>query len=381
MAGRDYYEVLGVKRNASEGDIKKAYRRLARKHHPDVNPGDKKAEERFKQVQEAYNVLSDAEKRKIYDRYGFYREGQAGPEGPEPGAGYGGGGFSGFDFDSANRGAAGAGGRSFSDIFSDLFGGRRGRGESEAVRTQGNDLEYHITIPFLDAVRGTEARINVTRRDSCPRCKGSGSISGAKTQTCPSCGGRGQISQAHGTMRFATPCPQCQGSGKIRIGDCPGCGGNGTVQKVENLTVRIPAGVNHGSRVRIPAKGDAGDFGGPPGDLYLVIHIQAHHFFEREGNDIVCRVPLTVTEAALGAKVEVPTVEGKAVLKIPAGTQSGQKFRLRNRGAPSVKGGVHGDQIVEVRIVLPTIRDERSKEILREFARLNPEDPRAELKI
>ncbi|RPI20904.1 MAG: molecular chaperone DnaJ [Acidobacteria bacterium] len=377
MAARDYYEVLGVKRSASEGDIKKAYRRLARKHHPDVNPGDKRAEERFKEVQEAYDILSDPEKRKTYDRYGFYREGQPGPEaGAHPG-----GGFQGFDFDLSGAGEA-SGGRGFADIFSDLFGGRKSRGEPRAGAPEtGRDLEYHITIPFMQAIKGTEARINVTHREVCARCGGSGSVSGSRTHTCPNCGGKGQVQQAHGPMRFATPCPQCNGSGRIRVGDCPVCSGSGTVQKGEALTVRIPAGVNNGSRVRVPGKGDAGEYGGLPGDLYLVIHVQPHHFFEREGNDIVCRVPLTVTEAALGAKIEVPTVDGKASMKIPAGTQSGQKFRLRGRGAPSLKGGVPGDQIVEVRVVLPKIRDERSKEILREFARLNPEDPRAELKV
>ncbi|MFB3903625.1 MAG: molecular chaperone DnaJ [Acidobacteriota bacterium] len=375
MAARDYYEILGVKRNASEGEIKKAYRRLARKYHPDVNPGDKRAEERFKEVQEAYEVLSDEDKRRTYDRYGFYREGQPGSEpAGRPG------GFPGFDFDFSTGEEAGPG-RSFSDIFSELFGGRRPRADARPAPEHGRDLEYHITIPFMQAIKGTEARINVTHREVCSRCGGSGSVSGSRLQTCPTCGGKGQMQQSHGLMRFRTTCPQCRGTGQIRVGDCRACGGTGTVQKVETLTVRIPAGVNNGSRVRVPGKGDAGEFGGPPGDLYLVIHVQPHHFFEREGNDIVCRVPLTVTEAALGAKIEVPTIEGKASMKIPAGTQSGQKFRLRGRGAPSLKGGIHGDQIVEVRVVLPKIRDERSKEILREFARLNPEDPRAELKV
>ena len=377
MAQRDYYDVLGVRKNASEADIKKAYRRLARKYHPDINPGDKKAEEKFKELQEAYNVVSDPEKRKIYDRVGFYREGaQPGPEGPGPG-------FQGFDFDFdvAGRHTGSAGGRSFGDIFSDLFGGGRSSRQQGNAPQPGADLEFQVSIPFVDAINGSQATINVSRRESCGRCGGTGSISGTKLQTCSVCGGRGQIQQSHGAMRFATPCPQCGGSGRVRAGDCPVCGGSGTVQKVENLNVRIPAGVNNGSRVRIPGKGNAGEFGGPPGDLYLVIRVQPHHFFDREGNDITCRVPLTITEAALGSKIEVPTIDGKALLKIPAGTQSGQKFRLRGRGAPSAKGGARGDQLVEVRVVLPPIRDERSKEILREFAKLNPGDPRAELKI
>ncbi len=378
MAQRDYYDVLGVRRNASEADIKKAYRRLARKYHPDINPGDKKAEEKFKQLQEAYNVLSDAEKRRVYDRVGFYKEGaQAGPEGPGPG-------FQGFDFDfdlGNRQEGPGGGGRSFGDIFSDLFGGARSSRQQPNAPQPGSDLEFHVSIPFLDAINGTQTAVNVSRREACGRCRGTGSISGTKLQTCSVCGGRGQVQQSHGPMRFATPCPQCGGSGRVRAGDCPVCSGNGTVQKIENLNVRIPAGVNNGSRVRIPGKGNAGEYGGPPGDLYLVIHVQSHHFFDREGNDIICRVPLTITEAALGSKIEVPTMDGKALLKIPAGTQSGQKFRLRGRGVPSAKGGNRGDQLVEVRVVLPQIRDERSKEILREFAHLNPENPRAELKI
>jgi molecular chaperone DnaJ len=379
-AARDYYETLGVKRNASESEIKKAYRRLARKYHPDVNPGDKQAEEKFKQIQAAYDVLSDAEKRKVYDRFGFYREGQPGPD---PSAQPGGpSGFSDIDFDFSGGGAGAGGGRSFTDIFSDLLGGRWGRAASEAAAPEGGrDLEYHITIPFLDAINGTEAKISLGRREVCQRCGGSGSVSGARTRTCPTCGGRGQVQRTHGAMRFSSSCPQCGGSGRVKVGDCPVCGGAGTVQKAESLNVRIPAGVNDGSRVRVSAKGDAGERGGPPGDLYLVVHVRPHHLFEREGANIVCKVPLTVTEAALGAKIEVPTIDGKALLKIPAGTQSGQKFRLRGRGAPSLKGGPRGDEIVEVHVVLPQVRDERSKEILREFARLNPQDPRADLKM
>jgi molecular chaperone DnaJ len=372
MAKRDYYDVLGVSRSASEAEIKRVYRRMARKLHPDVNPGDKRAEEKFKELQEAYDVLSDPEKRKVYDRFGVYGDRQAGSGGFQSGAK-----FDGFDFDLFNRGGSP---RSFSDIFSELFGGR-GRAAETGAQAPPRDLEYHISIPFLEAVRGTQASISVARRERCARCSGKGSSSGAGLRACPACGGSGQVEERRGAFRFAGPCRHCRGAGRIRAADCAECGGVGTSQRVETMSVRIPAGVNNGSRVRVPGKGDAGAGDAPPADLYLVIQVEPHHFFERDGNNLICRVPLTVTEAALGAKIEVPTIDGAALLKIPAGTQSGQRFRLRGRGSPPVKGGARGDLLVEAQIVLPRIQDERSKEILREFARLNPEDPRADLKI
>ena len=296
---QDYYESLGAKRNASQSEIKKVYRRLARKYHPDVNPGDPSAEERFKQIQEAYKVLSDPEKRQFYDRRGYYRDGQQAAAGN---------GFQGVRFDGQST---------FGDIFSDLFE-RGNAGASSARPTQGKDLEYRIEISFLDAIRGTQPRIRTSRRD-------------------------------------------------------------GGTQKVESLRVKIPAGVKTGSRIRVPGKGDAAVFGGSPGDLFLLVHVQPHPFFSRQGNDVLCSVPVTVEEAVLGAQIEVPTVEGKARLKIPAGTQSGQKLRLRGRGAPSPKGGNRGDQLVEVQVVLPTVEDERSKEIVREFSRLNPQNLREKI--
>lgn len=369
MAKNDYYKVLGVSKKATPEEIKKAYRRLARKHHPDINPGDKAAEDKFKQIQEAYGVLSDAEKRKAYDRFGDARF-----------AGQGGfqdfGGFRGFenaDFQS------GGGFSSFSDIFSDLFGGRRSQSGGSTRPRKGADLEYHISISFMDAVNGTRTKISFNRQSSCPRCGGSGAQSGAAMVDCPACGGRGQVQQRHGMMNFNTSCPKCGGSGKLRRGDCSNCGGDGKVQVVDTLTVKIPAGVNTGSRIRVSGKGNAGESGGPPGDLFLVVKVLSHNLFERQGQDILCRIPVTVTEAALGARIEVPTVDGKAWLSIPEGTQSGQKFRLRGRGAPSLKKGPRGDQIVEVRVVLPVIGDERSRHLLREFAQLNPQNPREEL--
>ncbi len=312
---QDYYETLSAKRNASQSEIKKSYRRLARKYHPDVNPGDPSAEERFKQIQEAYRVLSDPEKRKLYDRQGYYRDGQQ----AAAGGGSQDSGFSGFDYRNFS---GGSGQSAFGDILSDLFG-RGGAGASSARPTRGQDLEYRMEIPFLDAIRGTQTRIRVSRLDG-------------------------------GTQ-------------------------NGGTQKVESLRIKIPAGVKSGSRIRVPGKGDASVFGGPPGDLFLVIRVQTHPFFSRRGNNVLCSVPITVEEAVLGTQIEVPTVEGKARLKIPAGTQSGQKLRLRGRGAPSPKGGNRGDQLVEVQVVLPTVEDERSKEIVREFSRLNPQNLREKI--
>lgn len=321
----DYYEVLDAKGSSSQSEIKRAYRRLARKYHPDVNPGDKSAEERFKRIQEAYNVLSDPEKRKIYDRYGYYREGlQA--TGAENLRDFG---FAGSDYgNSGGRRWQGA----VRDIFSDLFG-RAASGARAAHPTRGQDLEYHIEIPFLEAVRGTRTRINASRRERCSRCQGSG-------------------------------------------GTCSQCGGDGLIQRVESLKVRIPAGMETGSRVRIPGKGDAAEFGGPPGDLFLVARVQPHPFFSRQGSNILCSLPVTIEEAVLGAEIEVPTVAGRARLKIPSGTQNGQKFRLRGRGAPSAAGGGRGDQLVEVKVVLPDIKDERSRKLVCELTRLNPQNPR-----
>jgi molecular chaperone DnaJ len=363
MAHPDYYDLLGLKKGASAPEVKRAYRRLARKYHPDINPGDKSSEEKFKQLRQAYDVLSDPEKRRSYDRLGVYQEAQ---EKGDPGGSAGG--FAGFDFGATGRDS----GRSFSDIFADLFTSKRAASGPE----KGQDLEHHVSIPFLEAIHGTQARVRVNRTTMCLTCRGKGSVRGTRLQDCPACGGAGRVDQMRGTMRFSTPCRECEAKGRVRRGDCISCGGQGTVRKVEELTARIPPGVNQGSRVRIPGKGSAGTGGGAPGDLYLVINVQPHEFFQRQGSDIVCQVPVTISEVGLGTKIEVPTVDGKALLKIPAGTQSGQRFRLRERGVMSPKNGVRGDQIVEVRIVLPRLRDERSKELLREFARLNPENPR-----
>jgi molecular chaperone DnaJ len=404
---KDYYEILGVKKSASADDIRKAFRKLARKYHPDVNPGDKSAEEKFKTLSEANDVLSDPKKRKIYDQVGFYSDnidpataeayargggepgGAGGFSGGFPGgAGAGGQGipvdFGGFDFsdlvDSASRGArrsgGGSGGSSFRDIFSGMFGGGRGTPEEEGPEP-GTDLEYQVNVPFWTAIRGGVMRLNISRHDTCPTCHGQGSLEAPGK--CPECNGTGQITQTGGRMKFNVQCPRCHGTGK-NLTTCPTCHGEGTVTKAEPLEVRIKAGTRDGQRIRLPGKGNAGAHGGAAGDLYAIIRTEEHPIFRRDGDDIYLTVPVSSTEAALGAKIEVPTIDGRALLKITPGTQSGQKLRLREKGVPSAtKEGARGDEIVEITVTVPMPRDERTKELLRELAKLNPEDPRAEL--
>ena len=387
-AQKDYYATLGVSRDAKPEEIRKAYRRLARKYHPDLNPGNKASEEKFKEISEAYEILGDEKKRPIYDQYGFYSN-NIPPGGPGPSASTGAGGpgpgfdFSGFDFSNAENGdpenerRAGFGG-SFRDIFSQLFN-RSGQPEEEEEGPQkGSDIEHHMHLGFWDAIRGTQVRITVARQETCPTCKGSGSAKGAAV-TCTLCGGSGKVARQAGTMRFTGPCPQCGGTGKQRR-PCPTCGGTGSVRAPETFEVRIPPGVDTGSRVRVPGKGNAGAGGGPPGDLYIVTEVETHPVFERKGDNIYVKVPVTVAEAALGAKVEVPTLLGPSTIKIPPGTQSGQQLRLRGKGAPSLRSDARGDEFVEVQVMVPRVADERTKEILRELAHLNPQDPRQELR-
>ena len=383
---KDYYATLGVGRDAKPEEIRKAYRRLARKYHPDVNPGNKASEERFKEISEAYEILGDEKKRQVYDQYGFYSN-NIPPGGPPPSASTGAGApgvdFSGFDFsnfdnvDTETERRGGFGG-SFRDIFSQLFN-RSGQQEVEEEGPQkGSDIEHHMHLGFWDAIRGTQVRITVARQETCPTCKGSGSAGGSAV-TCTMCNGTGKATRQAGTMRFTITCPQCGGTGRQRP-PCPTCGGSGWVRKPESFEVRIPPGVDTGSRVRVPGKGNAGISGGPAGDLYIVTDVEPHPVFERKGDNIYVKVPVTVAEAALGAKVEVPTLVGPSTIKIPPGTQSGQKLRIRGKGAASLRSEARGDQFVEVQVVVPHVADERTKEILRELARLNPEDPRRELK-
>ena len=395
---KDYYGLLGVKKTATADDIRKAFRKLARKHHPDVNPGDKKAEERFKEISEANDVLSDEKKRRVYDALGYYSD-QIDPATAEAAArgGYGGGfsggaqaggsaqqpgggrgvpiDFGGFDFSDYAAGQPGAGGGASSwGSFRDIFSGAFSKGQKQRGPQPGTDLEYQVAVDFWTAIRGGVARIQVVRQEVCPTCKGKPSGGGG---TCQECQGTGQVTQMGGRMKFKITCPRCGGTGKLED-ECATCDGEGTVTRTETVEVRIKAGTRDGQRIRLAGKGNAGVNGGPAGDLYLIIKIDTHPVFTRSGDDIQVTIPVTVPEAALGAKIEVPTIDGRAQLKIPPGTQSGQKLRMRGKGVPSATHeGARGDQIVTVEMVVPQLRDERSKEILREFAKLNPEDPRA----
>jgi molecular chaperone DnaJ len=377
---QDYYELLGVSRKASAKDIRAAFRKLARKYHPDLNPGDKSAEEKFKQLQEAYDVLSDSKKRQMYDQHGFYSDNfqpgaqSAGPEDGNSGVNFD---FGGFDFGGATGGGApGAGGASsFRDLFSQFFRGGRG-GEMEVEPEAGGDLEYRIEIDFWDAVRGAVKKLSITRMDTCETCHGTGAV--GSPQVCPTCNGTGTIQQAAGKMRFNVPCTRCGGTGKLRTA-CKTCGGEGRLRRTETIEVRIPAGVASGSRVRVPGKGNAGTMGAPAGDLYLHVEVKPHPFFERQGNDIHVKVPVKVHEATLGAKIEVPTIDGRALVRIPPGTNSGSTLRLREKGVPSVRDGSRGDQYVEIQVVVPKPTDERVRNLMKGLEELEPEDPRKDL--
>ncbi len=393
MAKEDFYKVLGVERKAKPEEIKKAYRRLARKHHPDVNPGDKSAEDRFKLITEAHDVLSDPKKRSVYDRFGQYSDNlaDAAARGAEPG-GAGAGrtsapfDFTGFDWStgtaaggSAGGNNAGGGASSFRDIFSDLFGGGgSAKVEQEPPRPmpkRGADIEMPLALSFEEAVTGMTTNITVNRSEQCSRCSGAGDTGGAPV-TCPTCKGAGQVQRAGGRMRFAQECPDCGGGGKRRP-PCSLCHGKGTMPKTERVKVRNPAAVDTGSRVRIQGKGEGGRMGAPAGDLFRRPSGGRHQHFTRKGDNIYVTIPVTVPEAALGAKIEVPTVEGKAQLRIPPGTQSGQKFRLRERGVPSLRNPqARGDQFVEVQVTLPKVISEETKELLKRYAQLNEENPR-----
>jgi len=398
---KDYYGALGVKKTATADEIRKAFRKLARKYHPDVNPGDKKSEEKFKEISEANDVLSDEKKRKIYDQVGFYSDNidPATAEayargGGSAGSGYSSGGagggvpfdFGGFDFSGFQGGSKasraeseGGFGGSFRDVFSGMFsGGRQARGPQP-----GTDLEYQVQVDFWTAIRGGVTRLEIQRQEQCPTCKGRAVVGGSIE--CPECHGSGQVTQMGGRMKFNIQCPRCGGSGKVQNA-CSTCDGAGVVTRREPLEFRIKPGTRDGQRIRLAGKGNAGTEGAPAGDLYLIIKVGAHKLFQRSGDDIHVTVPVTVMEAALGAKIDVPTIDGvgegagRSQLKIPPGTQTGQKLRMREKGVPSAtREGVRGDQIVEVKIVVPKVQDERSKEILRELQKLNPEDPRAEL--
>jgi molecular chaperone DnaJ len=366
MHKRDYYEVLGVARGASEKEIKRAYRRLARKYHPDVNPNNKSAEAKFKEVTEAYEILSDPAKRRQYDQFGHQTFG-AGHEGAYPP----GGGPAGFDFTQFDLGGPGG----IEDLFSDLLG-RRGR-TTQTGPAKGEDLHYSIDLNFEDAVRGLSTEIGLERYATCPTCQGTGVGVGGKLQTCAACGGSGRARAGRGLFGGHQACPRCRGTGKLPTTPCGSCKGEGAVLRTERISVKIPPGVENGSNIRVQGKGHSGRGGGPPGDLYIVTRVRPHPYFERKGDNLYCEVPISVTEAALGAKIDVPTVDGKASMRIPPETGSGKIFRLRGMGVPHLKGSGRGDQFVTVKIVLPRNLDARSQELFRELGRVRPEDPRS----
>jgi len=361
---KDYYQVLGVARGAALADIKKTYRKLARKYHPDLNPGDKSAEARFKEIQEAYAVLSDPKKRSHYDQFG-----QAGdmPPGAGPG-GRGGPGFEGFDF-------SGSGSSTFRDFF-DLFGGGRGAEPAAVGPERGEDLHYTMQIGFEDAIHGVQTRIRVSRLAACETCGGHGRAPGARKRSCPACGGSGRGTVQRGFMKFSGVCQACGGSGQSPGEECRACRGQSAVPKSDLISVRIPAGVDNGSKVRIPGRGNAGRNGGPPGDLFIVIEVAPHASFKREGTTISVKVPITVPEATLGAKIEVPTLWGKTTIRIPPGTKSGQKFRIKEQGAPLAGRKGRGDEFAEVYIVPPPFDNQRIREMMKELEQISGPNPR-----
>ena len=363
MAKRDYYEVLGVQKNASKDDIKKAYRKLAIQYHPDKNPGNKTAEEKFKEATEAYEVLADDQKKAAYDQFGF-----AGVEGMGGGQ---------QDYSQVFRGFEDIFGdfSNISDIFGSFFGGGRsfrGGGGQGSVR-QGANLRYDIEIPFKDAVFGTKVEIQYSRNESCPACKGSGADNGSGRKTCPTCQGSGQVRHSQGFFSVASTCHACGGEGYIIERPCRECGGSGTQKKRQKIMVTIPAGVENGKRVVIPRQGDSGPHGGPAGDLYVFIRIKAHEYFERQGLDLYCATPISVSQAALGADIHVTTLDGKTIkVKVPAGIQSGKMLRIRDEGVPS--GGRRGNLYIKLMVRIPEKLSRRGRELLEELARVEGQD-------
>ncbi|OCC16276.1 Chaperone protein DnaJ [Dissulfuribacter thermophilus] len=346
---RDYYEILGISRSSTQEEIKKAYRKLALKYHPDRNPGDKEAEERFKEAAEAYEVLRDPEKRRLYDAYGHEGLKQSGFQG-----------FSGFDD------IFGA----FNDIFGEFFGFSSRDVHSRRGPQPGRDLRYDLSITFIEAVKGVEKEIEIERLETCSSCSGTGLKEGTHPSICRMCGGRGQVVRAEGFFRIATTCPNCNGSGQVIENPCPSCGGKGRRPQRQKVTIRIPAGVDTGSRLRLREEGEAGLRGGPRGDLYIVLHVEPHEFFERRGNDVYFTMPISISQAALGAKVEVPTLDGTKEIEIPPGLQTGESIRLKGEGIPDLRGLGSGDFVIQFFVKTPQNLTERQKELLEEFQKI-----------
>ena len=355
---RDYYEVLGASRDASDAELKKAYRQLALKYHPDRNPGDQAAEDKFKEAAEAYDVLSDAQKRRIYDQYGH--------QGLE---GQGFSGFSGFEDIFS----------SFGDIFEDFFGfGSSRRSRSRTQR--GADLRYDLQLSFMDAAFGAETEIHLEKLDVCSQCQGDGCEAGTQPEACSYCGGSGQVSRSQGFFTVRTTCPHCRGNGRMIPHPCAECRGTGQIQTSKTVSVKIPAGVDTGSRLRLTGEGEAGRHGGPRGDLYVFIHVESHEFFERDNTNVICRVPISFVQAALGATIKVPTLEEERKLKIPKGTQYGDVFRFDGEGIPSLRSGRRGDQIIQVLIKTPTGISKKQEALLKDFEKLESNKLSSKLK-
>jgi molecular chaperone DnaJ len=358
MSKRDYYDTLGVNRDASDDDIKKAYRKLAMKYHPDRNPDSKEAEEKFKEAKEAYEILSEPEKRRAYDAYGH--------AGVNPQMGGGPGGF----------GGEGMGGFSeaFGDIFGEIFGGGRGRGGGGPQVYRGSDLRYNLEITLEQAARGTETKIRIPSLEECDTCHGTGAKPGTQPKTCHTCGGVGQVRMQQGFFSLQQTCPTCHGSGKVVADPCKVCDGVGRVKKHKTLSVKIPAGVDDGDRIRLSGEGEGGVNGGPPGDLYVVVQLKAHSVFQRDGADLHCEMPISFTIAALGGEISIPTLDGEAKIKIPAETQSGQVFRLRGKGIKPIRQTSAGDLMCHVVVETPVRLTDRQKELLRELEEINLQD-------
>ncbi|NPV39619.1 MAG: molecular chaperone DnaJ [Brevinematales bacterium] len=357
MAEKDYYQILGVARNASQEEIKKAYRKLAMQYHPDRNPGNKEAEEKFKEITEAYEVLSDPEKRRLYDQYGSAAFGQQG--------GFGGAG--GFDFEDI------FGGSGFEDIFASFFGGG-GRRSRRSGANRGGDIRADLTLDIRDILEEKTLKIKVRRKEACDVCHGTGSRSGNQSTTCPTCGGTGAVRVAQGFFSISTTCPQCHGTGRVISDPCPSCRGEGTVERESVISVRVPAGIDDGMKLRVAGEGDIGRNGGPRGDLYVVIHVRNTTDFRREGADLYGKVYISFPRAVFGGVVEVDTLNGKKRISIPAGVQSGHMIRLRHEGLPDIRTGERGDLYFEVIVKIPKNPSFREKEILREYARVIGEE-------